>query len=225
MCSPRGPHKDAAVAGAGSVPRVGCFSLANGLRHPETRSGVNHDDGGYAHLAVVFPGSGLRPAAWQLLSHNAAPSAAGRAGLRPRASKHTWKTPCFRCCAHPPLETQTQGQRCSSPAAARVTMRGYQVRPAPAFAGAAANGCQGTVVRHGFRTLLAGEAEPGRSGAAIGCRGGATHGAAAGSRVRAAARAHALSLRPELWERRRAAWRALVRVRRARAAGAKADFS
>ena len=79
--------RTSAVTGGGlSVDESDASLLANGLRHSEAQSGVNHDDGGYAHLAVVPRVSGLCPAAWQQLlttSHDAAPSAAGRAGLRP----------------------------------------------------------------------------------------------------------------------------------------------
>lgn len=59
-------------------------------------------------------------------------------------------------------------------------------------------------------TAWQGQTGPGASGSAIGRTGHSrTHRAAAGIRVSATARAHLISLRPELWERRRQAWHAL----------------
>jgi hypothetical protein len=52
-------------------------------------------------------------------------------------------------------------------------------------------------------------AATGRSGARNWPEDGTTHGAAAATRMRAAARAHATPLTPELWGRRRAPWHAL----------------
>jgi hypothetical protein len=227
MCSPREPREPR--EGIHGRPRDCCLAYrmslpANCLRHSETPSGVSHGRGGYARLHVVSC-----PAPRQHPFGRHVPAACGRPCQAASSSveKHLEKSP-FHPHALQPGRTGS-GQTCSSPGCAPCA--GTRSSPRLPLPRPAADGCQTRCSMTRLSPLqtargLTDKAESGLSSTAIGRGRGRTRGAAAGIRVPAPARAHLISSRPELWERRRQhLGMSCVRVRRVRPAEASAAIS